>query len=111
MKTSTYQNAKVIQLDGPILRKDAEELNEEFSQIDIGENPKVIIDLSKVNHVCSSALGVFVNYKRKLKNHNGELKLIITDEDLLQVFEITMLDKVFEIFSNLQDAVQSFENH
>lgn len=109
MKSSIQQNTRVIQIEGPILRKDAEELNEEFSQIELGDCPRVILDLTQVNHVCSSALGVFVSYKRKLRNRNGELKLIITDEDLRQVFEITMLDKVFEIYTSLQDALQSFE--
>lgn len=70
---------------------------------------KIILDLTKVHHICSTALGIFVATKRKLKPMNGDIKVIVVDEDLIQLFEITMLDKVFEIFPDLSAAMEGFQ--
>ncbi len=105
MNAKINQGIRVIRLHGAILRKDAERLEAEFSSPDLYHMQSIILDLSDVNYICSSALGVFVTFKRKLKHKDIDLKLIVTDEDIRQVFEITMLDKVFEIFRSSDEAI------
>ncbi|WCL50420.1 STAS domain-containing protein [Leptospira sp. GIMC2001] len=99
---------KIIRFQGAILRRDSEKIEADLVQSEELDGRKVILELTKVHHICSSALGVLVAFKRKLKSQNGDVKLVINDEDILQVFEITMLDKVFEIYSNLDSAIESF---
>ena len=53
-----------------------------------------------VKHICSSALGALVAIKRKIKDNEGDIKLVIVNENLLRLFQTTMLDKVFEIFDS-----------
>jgi len=56
------------------------------------------------------ALGILVSYKKKFTENSGNIKIVITDEDLLELFEITMLDKIFEIFQDLKSAEDAYKS-
>lgn len=99
---------KIIRFQGAILRKDSDKMESELIQSSQWFSKKVILDFTDVHHICSSALGVLVSFKRRIRNHDGEVKIVLSDEDIRQVFEITMLDKVFEIYSDIELASQSF---
>jgi anti-sigma B factor antagonist len=62
-----------------------------------------------VKHLCSSALGVLVAVKRKIKDQDGDIKLVIVSDSLLKLFQTTMLDKVFEIFESQRECVAAFD--
>lgn len=108
MTTNTNSDIKILRYQGAILRRDAEQMESEFGRIPLSQFKNIIMDFTKVHHICSSALGVLVAVKRRLRNKEGELKLVINDEDLKQVFEITMLDKVFEIYDTTDQALEDF---
>lgn len=110
MRIDTNEDLKIIRFQGAILRKNAEKMEYEFANPPMNEHRFIILDFTRVHHICSSALGVLVSFKRRLRNRDGELKLVINDEDLKQVFEITMLDKVFDIYDTVEDATLGFEN-
>jgi anti-sigma B factor antagonist len=105
MNADMKNKTKIVRFQGAILRKDAESMEAEFSNPEIYKSSLIVLDFTRVHHICSSALGVLVSLKRKIRNKNGELKLVLDDEDLLQVFEITMLDKVFDIYPTVEEAV------
>ncbi|MBN2839645.1 MAG: STAS domain-containing protein, partial [Coriobacteriia bacterium] len=52
----------------------------------------------------SSGLGVLVSSLRRVKEHGGTLRLVCTKESILKIFRITGLDKVFAIFSGMEEA-------
>ncbi len=62
-----------------------------------------------VKHICSSALGVLVAVKRKIKDKDGDIKLVIVNDNLLKLFQTTMLDKVFEIFESQRECMNAFD--
>lgn len=69
---------------------------------------KIIIDLSECDFVDSSFLGVLVNSLKKVVKLNGDLKLVGFRPAVRSMFELTRLFRVFESFSNLQEAVKSY---
>jgi anti-anti-sigma factor len=62
-----------------------------------------------VKHICSSALGVLVAVKRRIKDHEGDIKLVIINDNLLKLFQTTMLDKVFEIYDSRRECLGTFD--
>ena len=62
-----------------------------------------------VKHVCSSALGVMVAIKRKINARDGDIKLVIMNDNLLKLFQTTMLDKVFEIYDSQRECMTTFD--
>ena len=73
------------------------------------EKYNICIDMMDVKHICSSALGVIVAIKRKLKDEDGDIKLVIANDNLLKLFQTTMLDKVFEIFESQRECINAFD--
>ncbi len=46
--------------------------------------------------------------KNKFNTIGGDIKIIVTDEDLLELLEITMLDQVFQIYEDFNSCKLSF---
>ncbi len=64
----------------------------------------MVIDLSRVDYLCSSALGVLISINRSLIKQQKELRLVAVSGVILEVLHITMLDTVFSIYSSLKEA-------
>lgn len=91
---------------------EAEELDSQANQmkelINEGER-KFIINLDNVSKLSSQVLSMFINFKRQLNTHNGEVKIVAANENLLEIFEITMIDKFMQIFNTLESAKADFQ--
>lgn len=75
--------------------------------ISAGSN-KLVIDLSICEYIDSTFLGAMVALLKKVNSLSGDLRLVYNKETPSLVFVLTRMDKVFKIFPNLQDAVESF---
>lgn len=64
----------------------------------------LLIDLEQVGFIDSSGLGVLVSGLRRVKERSGTLRLVCTKENILKIFRITGLDKVFPVFSSMEEA-------
>jgi anti-sigma B factor antagonist len=109
MKLTTKNNTHLFKLEGSILQTESEKLDLYFSELLETDETRIIIDMTEANHICSMVLGQIVYYKKKLSSIQGDIKLVIVDEDLLELFDITLLNRVFEIYSDVNDAYRSFE--
>ena len=76
--------------------------------IDHGKK-NVIIDLSKVDWMNSTGLGILISGLTTLRNNEGELKLANVTEKIQSLLTITKLITVFECFDSLDEAVASFK--
>ena len=87
---------------------EAEELKRQVNdKIDSGYR-KVIIDLTSVEFLDSTFLGIIVNTLKKVAKLGGDLKLVGFKPNVRSMFELTRLFRVFESYSELQDAIKSF---
>ncbi|MCE5204231.1 MAG: STAS domain-containing protein [Coriobacteriales bacterium] len=64
----------------------------------------LVIDLEGVGFIDSSGLGVLVSGLRRVKERSGSMRLVCTKDNILKIFRITGLDKVFPVFSTLEEA-------
>lgn len=65
---------------------------------------EIVVDLDGVGFIDSSGLGVLVGGLRRVKERSGSIRLVCTRENILKIFRITGLDKVFPIFATLEEA-------
>jgi anti-anti-sigma factor len=109
MKISSQDDVDVIILDGRIDQQASEELETALQGLLSKKRYNICLDMINVKHLCSSALGVLVAVKRKIKDQDGDIKLVIVSDSLLKLFQTTMLDKVFEIFESQRECVAAFD--
>ena len=68
----------------------------------------MIIDLTEVDLVDSSGLGVLVSSLKRI-GKRGEVKLCNLKEGVQSLFELTRLDKVFGLYHSEAEAIASFK--
>jgi anti-sigma B factor antagonist len=74
----------------------------------IGQGGKqVVVDFTNTTFIDSTTLGVLVGGVKRLRTNDGSLSLVCNDRNITKIFEITGLDKVFEIYATRDDAVSS----
>jgi anti-sigma B factor antagonist len=72
------------------------------------ERPKLLLDFANVDHLSSAALGMLINVNNKVKQQNGQLRLANIKPQILEVFEITKLNKLFKILPTRAEALASY---
>jgi anti-sigma B factor antagonist len=73
--------------------------------IEVGGAERLVVDLSAVTFLDSSALGVLVGARRRLRERGGEVHLVEPRPTVMRIFEITQLDGVFELHPTRDDAL------
>ena len=68
-----------------------------FSLVEEQGRRKIILNFANVEYLASFVLGKFLSLNRKLKAAGGQLILCNLHPDVYKVFEISRLDKYFEI--------------
>ena len=84
-------------IEGEIDTFTAPALREELETVGIIENQLIQLDLSKVNYMDSTGLGIFVAFYKKVTRENASLKLVGLSHRLVRLFEITGLSELMSI--------------
>jgi anti-sigma B factor antagonist len=69
----------------------------------------IVIDMSNVNVINSSGMGILISGYTKVKDKGGSLKLANITGKIESLMSITKLNGIFEIYSTVDEAVRSFE--
>lgn len=69
--------------------------------------PKLLLDFRNVEHLSSAALGMLITLNKQLSERQGRLVLANIHPQIYEVFKITRLNKLFNIHSNTEDAIQA----
>jgi anti-sigma B factor antagonist len=76
--------------------------------IDAESSPRVLISFARVEHLSSAALGTLITINNKVRSKSGQLRLAHIDPQILEVFVITRLNKLFQIHETTDEAMKSF---
>jgi anti-anti-sigma factor len=67
--------------------------------------PKLILDLSSISFLSSMATGALGRLHRRLEHHEGELRIVTTNQDVLKTLCWAGLDELLHIYPNLPEAM------
>ena len=79
-----------------------------FALIDEDGRKKIVLDFSLVEYLSSAALGKLITLDKKAKAAKSKLRLCCIKPEIYEVFEITRLNKIFDIKATQEDALQGF---
>jgi anti-sigma B factor antagonist len=73
----------------------------------IEQNPKIqlVIDFSNVKFLTSSVLGLLIRISKKVYETDGKLRLCSINPKIMEIFRITRLDRIFEIYPDVDEAM------
>jgi anti-sigma B factor antagonist len=100
------EDVAIIVLGGEVDIYSAPQFKETLVQgIDEGAR-RIIVDLTGVSFIDSTALGVLVSGAKRVRPQNGGLDIVCSDENITRIFEITGLDRIFGIYPTKEDALK-----
>ena len=103
-------DAYVIALAGEVDLYTAPEFKQQLLDV-IGKGAKsVVVDFSDTTFIDSTTLGVLVGGVKRLRTNDGQISLVCSDRNITKIFEITGLDRVFEIHATRDEAVASLNS-
>ena len=106
-------NATVVTfVDEKILEEmDIQALKESImSVIEEGGKINLVLDFCNVRFLSSAVLGLLMRISKKVYEQEGQLKLCNISPRLYEIFKITRLNKIFDIYDNVEGAIQSLSD-
>jgi len=108
VKERKEKDVMVCAIAGEITMNNSPELRKMFDTCIEHQEKKIVINLSGVNYIDSSGLATLIEMLQRLTKYQGRLRLCAMTEKIKSIFEITKLEKLFEIFSQEEDAIRGF---
>ncbi|HEY1757534.1 MAG TPA: STAS domain-containing protein [Bryobacteraceae bacterium] len=105
---SIREGVVILALKGRLTSGESTTIREKVDQAIAAGHLNVIFDLTHVDYVDSTGLGGMVICYTTLKRHGGALKLVNPNKRNVELLALTKLHTIFEVFVEVQDAVNSF---
>ena len=106
VETEERDGATVLSLRGEIDVYTAPRLRQAIVDLVDAGSSRLVVDMEKVDFLDSTGLGVLVEGLKRVKNRNGTLSIVATQDKILKIFDITGLNKAFAIHASVDDAVK-----
>jgi anti-sigma B factor antagonist len=102
----------VLHLSGKIMGgPDYEKFHSEIKTLIKEGYVDILLNMSKVNWINSTGLGVLVSAFHTLKKNGGQMKICEVSERIDNILNVTQLKLVFQTFDDGQDALASFSEN
>ena len=95
-------------LDGLVIEAIGNEL---FALVDEKAKRRIILDFTSVKFLSSAMIGVFISTHRKAAAINGQVVLCGVRDEIMKVFKIMKLEKVFKFAENEEAALKILGSH
>jgi anti-sigma B factor antagonist len=110
LQSHTKGNIRILELAGRFDTQSVPEVGEWIQGATTSPPANVIVNLQDVTFLDSTALSTLVQGLKKSRSINGDLRLCGLQHPVRMIFELTRLDKAFEIFKTEEDAIEAFNN-
>ncbi len=96
------------EIKGDIDINSSPDIREAFEKGVKNKAMKILVNLNSVSYVDSSGLATLVEMLKKTRVYGGKLRISNLAPKVKSLFEITKLEKLFEIFETEEEAIAGF---
>src|SRR5437868_15545879 len=105
---SVREDVVILTLKGRLTLGESNIVREQITQLAAAGKRNIVVDLGGVDYIDSTGLGSLVICFTSLKKQGGALKLVNLNKRNIELLLLTKLHTIFEVFSDVKDAVNSF---
>ena len=95
----------VVALTGEIDLYTCPEFKQELLRVIADGATLVVVDLTKTTFIDSTALGVIIRGVERLKQRDGRLVVVCADPNIVKIFEVTGLNRIFSVYDSRDEAL------
>ena len=107
LESSKRDGQTVLTVRGEIDVYPAPRLRQAIVDLVDAGSVNLVIDMEKVDFLDSTGLGVLVEGLKRVRTRGGDLSIVVTQDKIVKIFEITGLNKVFPIHGTRDEALGS----
>ena len=108
LKSRSSGSIPILELAGRFDAYGAPRVSEWLKQATRSDPAHVVVNLAGVNFIDSVALGTLVQGLKRCRECHGNLHLCSLQQPVRIIFELTKLDRAFDIFPDEDAAVKAF---
>jgi anti-sigma B factor antagonist len=108
IRTTEREGIAILHLKGRLTVGEASSIRDHVNEALATGHRNVIFDLGQVDYIDSTGLGSMVICYTTIKKQGGLLKLVNPNKRNIELLLLTKLHTIFEVYSEEQDAVNSF---
>ena len=105
LDTRQVGDRTIVAVGGEIDVYTAPRLRDKITELVSDGHYALVVDMEGVDFLDSTGLGVLVGGLKRVRAHDGSLRLVCTQERILKIFRITGLTKVFPIHASVDEAL------
>ena len=101
-------DAQIIDVNEDLGSYAAADLRKAIDTLIDGASQKIIVNLSEVQHINSTAIGAMVGSAKRLRTNGGDLKVYGLAANLKRTFDLVGASSVLEIYDSESSALAAF---
>ncbi len=107
LKIDTHVNGQValLSIEGEVDMYSSPEARKAIMELVKQKIPKLIVDLQGVSYMDSSGVATLIEGLQMCHKYNGKLLIAGLRDNVREVFELTRLDKIFQIYQDVDTAM------
>jgi anti-sigma B factor antagonist len=110
IKEGMQDGVAILTLRGNLVGEpETTELKQKIKTLATSKVNRIVMEMSGVTFINSTGLGSLISSLTTVRNAGGDLRLAAVNEKVHNLFVITKLATVFEIYDTLEQAVSSFK--
>lgn len=98
----------ILNLRGHLDLTSSSALKEASMEVLNSEARKMILNMDKVDYINSSGLGALVSILKEVRNSQGAMRLTNLAPIVREIFDLTQLTDLFEIYQDEKQALSGF---
>lgn len=102
-----FAQGKIVIPEGEIDMENSGELREHLQNLVQQNIILIVVSLENVSHIDSSGLATLIECFQQTAKYGGEMRLVIDNPKILDVFKLARLDKILKIYPDRDSAGQS----
>ena len=110
LEVRTSGDVTVLTPKGMLLGgKETDELQAKIKELSEAGNRKLLINLGQTTFMNSVSLGVLIGGHSSYAKRDAQMKLCAVDKKIQNIFVVTKLSLVFDVYESCDDAIKSFK--
>ena len=108
MKLREESGIKILEIKTDLSSYAASDLRKVLEDLLAEKVEKVVVNLSQVSHINSTAVGALVGVAKRLRQNGGDLKICALADNLTRTFNLIGASSVVEIYESENSALAAF---
>ena len=99
------EGVAVVEVSGEVDVYTAPTLRQHLRDATTAGTKRIVVDMTNVKFLDSTGLGVLVGAMGRVRETDGDMRLVVTSDHILKVLRITGLDALIPVDEDVESAV------